>query len=297
MSEPLITPLRTAGRAPRVLTVDLEDWFHVCGDGYYSDPRRWDSFVPRVEESFLGLLEMLRRGGHRATVFVLGWIARRHPDLVARAAADGHEIGVHGDLHRRADEMTAAEFRDDLRRSRDSVEAASGLRSVSHRAAEWSIRSPGAGALVFAALAQEGFGCDASMMPVPPLGESGNPAGPCRIGRDGWSLLELPPLSGRALGVRLPLGGAWPFRLLPESRLADAEDRARSTGIPAIFTIHPWELDGAGHPPMDGLPAILRTVHFAGLRRFPERFRRWLSREPTVSLSDAAARLVPARSA
>jgi hypothetical protein len=62
--------------------------------------------------------------------------------------------------------------------------------------------------------------------------------------------------------------------------------------VPAVFTIHPWELDAAGHPPMDGLPAALRAVHFAGLRRFPRRFRRWLGREGTVSLRDAAGLLV-----
>ena len=295
MPEPVITPLRTPGRAPRVLTIDLEDWFHVCGDGFYSDPRRWDAFAPRVEESFAFLLELLRRGGHRATVFVLGWIARRHPGLVRRAAEDGHEIGVHGDLHVRADEMSASQFHDDLRRSRESVEAASGTRSTAHRAAEWSIRSPRAAALE--ALAREGFACDASMMPVPPLGESGNPSGPFRLSAEGWSLLELPPLSGRAFGVRLPLGGAWPFRMLSEARLARAEEEARSRGVPAVFTIHPWELDGAAHPPMDGLPAELRAVHFAGLRRFPERFRRWLAREKTMSLRDAIGGLEPAEAA
>ena len=86
-------------------------------------------------------------------------------------------------------------------------------------------------------------------------------------------------------------GGAWPFRLLSPQRLARAEEEARSRGVPAVFTIHPWELDGAGHPPMDGLPAALRAVHFAGLRRFPRRFGRWLAGERTVSLRDAAGLL------
>jgi peptidoglycan-N-acetylglucosamine deacetylase len=288
--EPLITPLRTAGRAPRVLTVDLEEWFHVCGDGYYEEPPRWDGFASRIEPSVLGLLDLLRAGGHRATIFALGWVARKFPALVRRAAEDGHEIGVHGDLHRRADEMTPEEFRADLRRARESVEAAAGARSSVHRAAEWSIRSPRAAALE--ALAAEGFARDASMMPVPPLGDAGNPPGPFRVRRDGWSLVEIPPLTGRAFGVRLPLGGAWPFRLLSESRLARAEEEARAQGIPAVFTIHPWELDAAAHPAMDGLPAQLRAVHFAGLRRFPGRFRRWLESDRTVSLGEAASLLV-----
>jgi hypothetical protein len=159
------------GRGPRVLTIDAEDWFHVCGDGYYSDPRRWDSFVPRIETTLGGLFERLERGGHRATVFFLGWIARRYPDLVREAAGRGHEVGVHGDVHRRADEMTPEEFGLDLGRARDSIERVSGVAAEVYRAAEWSIRDAASPAL--RRLAQSGIRCDASTMPVPPLNRAG----------------------------------------------------------------------------------------------------------------------------
>jgi polysaccharide deacetylase family protein (PEP-CTERM system associated) len=285
----IITPLRTRGRAPRVLTIDAEDWFHVCGDGFYSDPRRWDLFAPRIEATLGGLFESLARGGHRATVFFLGWIARRHPGLVREAVRRGHEIGVHGDLHRRADEMSPAEFREDLRRACASIEAAAGVAGSAYRAAEWSIREADAPAL--GELAAAGFSCDASMMPVPPLGSSSNPHGPFRIERGGRTLTEVPPLTGRVAGRRLPLGGAWPFRVLPESLLARAEAEFRDRGFPAVFTLHPWELD-ASHPRMEGLPASTRIVHFLGLGRFPGRLERWLVRDRSVALGDVVPELV-----
>jgi polysaccharide deacetylase family protein (PEP-CTERM system associated) len=292
VSLPLITPLRTRGRAPRVLTIDAEDWFHVCGDGYYSDPRRWDGFASRIETTLMELFDRLARGGHRATVFFLGWIARRRPALVKEARRRGHEVGVHGDLHVRADEMAPSEFREDLRQACRSIEAAGGGDAFSvYRAAEWSIRDPGAAALP--ELASAGFRCDASMMPVPPLGSDAIPKGPHRIERDGWSIVELPPLTGRVLGQRLPMGGAWPFRVLPSGRLARAEARARDRGAPAVFTLHPWELDSE-HPRMDGLPAMLRAVHFAGLRGFPGRFERWLEGDRCVAIGDVLPELVPA---
>jgi hypothetical protein len=97
-------------------------------------------------------------------------------------------------------------------------------------------------------------------------------------------------LAGAVLGRRLPLGGAWPFRVLPRRRLAEAERAVRERGEPAVFTVHPWEIDPA-HPPMPGLSPVQRTVHFLGLRRLPERLHRFLESERCVALEDAVARL------
>jgi hypothetical protein len=37
---------------------------------------------------------------------------------------------------------------------------------------------------------------------------------------------------------------------------------------------------------MEGIPPLLRKVHFIRLRVLPERFHRWLSRDRCVTLSD-----------
>jgi polysaccharide deacetylase family protein (PEP-CTERM system associated) len=290
MPDPVITLLRTPGRAPRVLTIDAEEWFHVCGEEAYADPRRWDAFAPRVETTLTRLLDLLTQGGHRATVFFLGWIAQRYPDLAREAARRGHEIGVHGDLHRRADEMTPAEFQHDAARAREKVERAAGVAPTAYRAAEWSIRHPNDPAL--AALAAVGFRCDASMTCVPPLGRADNPAGPCRIAFAAGSIVEVPPLTGRGFGRLLPMGGGWPFRILPVERLSRAEEVFRGRGLPAVFTFHPWEFD-AEHPAMDGLPPLARLIHFAGLPGLPARFERWLAQERAVALEDAVVQLNP----
>lgn len=283
-----ITQLRVPGRAPRVLTVDVEEWFHVCGDDYYSDPRRWSGFTPRIEKTLLALLNLLQRGGHRATLFFLGWVAGRYPDLVREAARCGHEIAVHGDLHRRADDMSREEFRQDLRRARERVELACGVRVRSYRAAEWSIRHAGQDALEV--LVEEGLFCDASMMPVPPLGRAENPPGPHRIEINGGSLVEIPPLTGRGFGRTIPMGGGWPFRMFPAGRLRREEDGFRDAGLPAVFTFHPWEFD-AEHPAMEALNPLVRLVHFYNLRGLPERFERWLAADRCVAIADVLPRL------
>src|SRR5512135_1957629 len=112
-------------RRPRlVLTVDVEEWFHVCGHPTYDVPERWESFPSRVVPSTERLLDVLDGASSRATFFVVGWIARRQPGLVRRIAAAGHEIACHGDLHRRAAAMTVEEFRADLRAARAALEDA-----------------------------------------------------------------------------------------------------------------------------------------------------------------------------
>ncbi|MCA1609731.1 MAG: polysaccharide deacetylase family protein [Thermoanaerobaculia bacterium] len=283
-----VTPLRIPGRAPRVLTVDVEDWFHVCGEEYFSDPRRWTGFPSRIETTLRTIFDLLEGGGHRGTFFFLGWIAARYPDLVAEAARRGHEIGVHGHLHRRSDDGSPADFADDLARALEAVERAGGRIPSAHRAAEWSIRAPSDPA--FAVLVRLAIACDASMTSVPPLGRSDNHPGPQRIAAPGGAIVEVPPLTGRGFGRTLPMGGGWPFRMFSAARISRAEESFRSAGWPAVFTFHPWEFDSA-HPPMEGLPPLLKLVHFFNLGATLDRFERWLARDRCVALEDVIPRL------
>lgn len=46
------------------------------------------------------LLRLLARHGARATFFICGLAARRHPDIVRTIAAEGHGVGAHGWDHR-----------------------------------------------------------------------------------------------------------------------------------------------------------------------------------------------------
>ena len=70
MNVPADTPAR-----PNALTVDVEDWFHICGVGGPLDPAHWDRLPSRVVETTRMLLDDFAAAGARATFFVLGWIA------------------------------------------------------------------------------------------------------------------------------------------------------------------------------------------------------------------------------
>src|SRR5258708_13314047 len=75
------------------------------------------------------VLETLERAGAKATFFVIGEKAVRHPELVREIAARGHLVGVHGDRHDRALSFRSLErVRADLVRVVDVATQATGDR-------------------------------------------------------------------------------------------------------------------------------------------------------------------------
>jgi peptidoglycan/xylan/chitin deacetylase (PgdA/CDA1 family) len=126
------------------LSVDVEEWFHICGVGGPLAFDHWPSLPSRVVETTRRLLDLLARHDTRATFFVLGWVAERHPDLMRDILSAGHDIGSHGHTHRRIYELTGHEFADELIRCRRALAAAGVDHIDEFRAPEWSIndRSP-----------------------------------------------------------------------------------------------------------------------------------------------------------
>src|SRR5882672_5171082 len=137
------------------LTVDVEEWFHVCDAKGSLAFDRWDTLPSRVVDTTRDVLELLDACGVRGTFFVLGWVAERYPNLVQEIARAGHEIASHGHLHQRVYELTPESFARDLDTGLAAL-AAAGARSVrGYRAPEWSINDRSLWALD--ALARAGF--------------------------------------------------------------------------------------------------------------------------------------------
>jgi peptidoglycan/xylan/chitin deacetylase (PgdA/CDA1 family) len=80
------------------------------------------------------LLDVLERHQARATFFVMAGRARRHPDLVRRAVAAGHEIGVHGRIHLPAWSLPRPLFDGELAAAAALVAAVSGCPPRHYRA-------------------------------------------------------------------------------------------------------------------------------------------------------------------
>ena len=73
------------------------------------------------------VLDTLRERGVRATFFLIGKAARRHPEIVRRIVAEGHAVGNHSDEHSYMFwAFPPTRLRRDLRAAQQSIEAASG---------------------------------------------------------------------------------------------------------------------------------------------------------------------------
>ncbi len=67
-----------------------------------------------IEEGLPELLALLARRGIAGTFFTTGDVARRFPAAIRGMVAQGHELGCHGDTHRRFDACNEQEARHEI---------------------------------------------------------------------------------------------------------------------------------------------------------------------------------------
>jgi polysaccharide deacetylase family protein (PEP-CTERM system associated) len=254
------------------VTVDVEEWFHVCANDGPLAVDQWDTLPSRVVDTTRDMLQLFDACGVRATFFVLGWIAERYPALVQEIARAGHEIGSHGHRHQCVFELTPERFAQDLAASRAAL-AAAGVAAVrGYRAPLWSINDRSLWALD--SLARAGFTFDSSMAPLKMIGNPDFPRQPHRRSTSCGDMLEFPPLVGRRFGQDMPLGFGWGLRMSSPARVLRAIDERNSRGIPVALAVHPWEIDP--DPPRVTLPPGKHFAHYFRLGGFRRRLERVL---------------------
>jgi polysaccharide deacetylase family protein (PEP-CTERM system associated) len=251
-----------------IFTVDLEEWFHICAsENPALDPENWDRLASRVEPTTRRVLDVLDRLSIRATFFVVGWTAERHPELIRAVRAAGHEIGSHSYIHRKAYELGPDGFRADLRQSLRILRELGVGPVTAFRAPEWSVNDRSLWALDV--LAAEGVRVDASMAPVRMVGEVTYPRYPHIRRTAGGPITEVPPLVADRFRQVMPMGWGWGLRMSSPGRVLRTIEAVNRAGRPAVLTVHPWELDP--EPPRVQLPARLRFAHYFRLSGFGAR--------------------------
>jgi polysaccharide deacetylase family protein (PEP-CTERM system associated) len=263
------------GRMLNAMSVDVEDYFQVQAFAKRISRGDWDSLPRRVDRNVNLLLDLFAEAGVKATFFTLGWVAERHPALIRRTVAEGHELASHGWDHTRADSQDPASFRADIRKTKQCLEDLGGVAVTGYRAATFSIGPKNQWA--FAALNEEGYRYSSSLYPIKHdlYGDRGGLRAPFHP--DGMPLLEVPMTTVRWFGRNFPCAGGGYFRLLPYeiSRLNMRRVNAHE-GRPCVFYFHPWEIDPE-QPRQSGVDFRTRFRHYTNLGRMRARVKRLLT--------------------
>jgi polysaccharide deacetylase family protein (PEP-CTERM system associated) len=278
-----LDPRLARPRAPALLTVDVEDWFHV---NYKTWRPSAEPVAGRVEINTRRILDVCAERSLRGTFFVLGCIARDHPSLVREIAAAGHEVACHGFDHELVYEQGEERFRVAVSDARARLQDASGQPVLGFRAPSWSVTRRSLWALDV--LADAGFRYDASLFPFENYmyGLKEAPTAPAWIRTPGGrEIFEIPASAFRLGSLRVPHGGGFYLRMLPLwfERLAMAQHRRR--GEPSILYVHPRELDDV-EIPME-LSGIERFVQEARVAAGRAKLRWLLERVAWSAIEDA----------
>jgi polysaccharide deacetylase family protein (PEP-CTERM system associated) len=257
-----------------LFTVDVEEHFHVNAFDRLVSPSDWDHLPSRVEANVDALLELLARRNAVGTFFVLGWVARKQPAVVRRITDAGHELASHSFWHRRVGTLSTADFREDARVSKAAIEDASGHPVFGFRAPSFSI-VPGT-EWAFDVLLEEGYRYDSSIFPIrrPGYGYPEAPTHAYVIRRPAGVLLEIPLATTTVAGLRLPAAGGGYLRHLPIGLIQRALREHGDRRAPAMFYIHPWEIDP--EQPRLAVSLLTRVRHYRGLAKTLPRLERLL---------------------
>ena len=286
-ARPMAVPVDTRN----VFTVDLEEWFHVCGVGARSRRRTgigcrraWNRRPGRSS-----ICSMPRQV--RATFFVVGWVADRYPRLDRGGAAAGHEIGSHGYHHARAYDLGRGRVPrgsprerpragGGRRPARDACSARPSGRSTTGHSGRWR------------RLVEEGFtrrrehGADEDR-------RRGHVSAPSSCSSDARRADHSRCRRSSPIGSArsMPMGWGWGLRMSSPRRVLRAIEAVNRAGVPAVLTVHPWELDP--NPPRVRLPARLHFAHYFRLGGFRERLRRDPPGAPFGPIGDMAGVSIP----
>tara|TARA_B100001758_G_scaffold105218_1_gene90115 strand:+ start:29856 stop:30725 length:870 start_codon:yes stop_codon:yes gene_type:complete len=233
----------------RILTFDIEDWFHII-QRYPDDILdKWSNYEVRIHQGMDRIFKILDDNNIKATFFILGYIARKHPEIVKRIHDLGYEVAAHSDMHKVAYKQSRNQYREDLSNCVNSLQDIIGAKIVSYRAPGFSIKKENVWA--FEVLDELGIEFDASIFPA--SREDGGfddfaQSTPSIIKYNNVRIKEFPMSINTFLGKRFTVTGGGYFRFFPYRLMRKMVAASNYT----MTYFHPRDFD-SGQPMLDGL--------------------------------------------
>ncbi len=119
----VVSPREEKMTLPTEAHPSLKSYCSVPVDGPYIAMSFDDGPSPKLTPR---LLDMLKQRGIKATFFVIGQNAEHSPEIVARAAAEGHEIGNHTWDHPPLTKLSDARAQEEISKTSEAIFKATG---------------------------------------------------------------------------------------------------------------------------------------------------------------------------
>lgn len=267
----------------KVLTFDIEEWFHLLDNDATRSEEQWLSFEKRIESNVGRIMDVLDSTNTRATFFIIGWIAKKYPQLVKRIA-ERYEVGSHTMNHQLVWQQGRDIFREDVFSSVKLLEDLTGKKVTAFRAPGFSIRESEEWA--FEILHEAGITTDCSVFPASHA-HGGMPSYPIQkpsvISCQGVEMKEFPITYKSLAGKHLIFSGGGYFRLTPYWLI---KKWTKEQNDYLMSYIHPRDLD-PGQPRITELSPLRRFKSYCGIKTAERKLRRWLTDFDFVDLATA----------
>ena len=225
-----------------ILTVDLEEWYHP----EYVKNKTLLHKEERIQHSLKITLDLLNRRNLKATFFVVGELAEKHPEIIENIREDNHEIAFHGYYHEPLWNLDA----DTLCAEIEKFNSLIGDKCAGFRAPSFSLSNKTRWALKV--LENSGYQYDSSLFPTktPLYGVWNAPTTPYKPSHENVTekdenakLWEFPLLVYKLKLIKVPVAGGFYMRFFSVNLVAKAIKKLNQQGVPAIIFFHNWELD------------------------------------------------------
>lgn len=257
----------------RILTFDIEEWFHILDNESTKTEAHWAKFEVRIHKNMDRILDLLVQKNQSATFFCLGWIVKKYPEVIRKIDELGFEIASHSMMHQLVYEQTPEAFEKDLAESIKSIEDVIGKKVTTYRAPGFSIMESNKWA--FEILMKHGIKIDSSVFPAK-RGHGGfesfGEASPCLIDINGVQIKEFPINIFNFMSYPVIFSGGGYFRLLPFPIIKRLTKKS-----PYMMTyFHPRDFD-ADQPMIKELPITRKFKSYYGLNSALSKLERLLS--------------------
>ena len=267
----------------KILTFDIEDWFHILDNKETKSVSEWNKFDSRIQLGMNIIYDILDKSNLSATFFVVGWMAEKYPEIIREISDRGHEVASHTHLHQLAYTQDRKTFNDDVEKSIKTLENCTGKKITSFRAPGFSITETNKWA--FEVLHELGITKDSSVFPAGRAHgglSSYTSAIPSIIEYNGIKLKEFPINTYNILGKRFIFSGGGYFRILPYEIIKNCT--LQSNYVMTYF--HPRDFD-IGQPIVPGLSPTRHFKSYVGIKKCKSKLERWLIDFDFIDLNSA----------